>query len=78
MKPKEPITSGNWVLIHEKSGTIVCVGETIKSRNGNARITGGRPPQHAGSSGRVWIGKKKSFITNEYFPHVFDLKWIQD
>ena len=34
-------------------------------------ITGGRAPQHAGSTGRVWTADGR-----EYYPGVFDMKWV--
>ena len=34
-------------------------------------ITGGRAPQHAGSTGRVWCANGA-----EYYPGVFDMKWV--
>jgi hypothetical protein len=34
-------------------------------------IIGGRAPRHSGSTGRVWTADGR-----EYFPTVFDMKWV--
>ena len=40
-------------------------------------ITGGRPPLHDGSSGRIWYRRDHSNGSEhgEFFPHVFGLEW---
>ena len=59
-----------WQLVDDKNNP-VSVGATLTSfRGDSATLTGGRPPQHAGSTGRVWT------TAGEYFPNVYGLKWI--
>lgn len=67
------ITRDGWVL-QDANGLPVHEGESIFTRTGDARhaITGGCPPKHEGSSGRVYCGPSR-----EFFPHVFDLKWVK-
>jgi hypothetical protein len=68
---KEAIKHGQWALVHQVSGTPVCVGETLSSGRGDRyTITGGRPPHKPASTGRVWVEGG-----GEYFPSVFDLEW---
>jgi hypothetical protein len=64
----------NWTLVHTSTNTPAVVGETITNFRGEQRVlSGGRPPQHDASSGRVWLAHPNG----EYFPNVFDMKWIQ-
>lgn len=41
-------------------------------RGNNAVIIGGRPPMRPGSTGKVWTDNG-----GEFFPSVFDLKWVK-
>jgi hypothetical protein len=64
------------------TGSDVEVGDRVtSSRNEEAFVTGWKEPQHAGSTGRVYvkfIGEKKvSDFPLEYFPSVFDLKFVE-
>ena len=62
----------NWELVH-KDGTPACIGEVLETRSGERyAITGGRPPHKPSSTGRVWVEGG-----GEYFPTVFDLKWVE-
>ena len=64
------ITHDNWKLV-DKDGNIVHHGYKGTTHRGEEYvITGGRPPLHLGSTGRVWVEGG-----GEYFPTVFDLKW---
>jgi hypothetical protein len=40
-------------------------------------LVGGREPQHAGSTGRVWVKVAQDATMLEFFPGVFELKWVQ-
>jgi hypothetical protein len=67
------ITSGQWVLVHE-SGRPAQKGEEVTSFRGEKMIiTGGRPPHHSGSTGRIWVKENNS--DREYYPSVCDLRW---
>lgn len=62
----------NWVLVREGTHEEVMVGDAITSFRGEtAVLKGGRPPHKPSSTGRVFIEGA------EYFPSVFDLKWVQ-
>jgi hypothetical protein len=40
-------------------------------------LVGGREPQHAGSTGRVWVKVAQDATTIEFFPGVMGMKWVQ-
>lgn len=64
------ITHDNWKLV-DKDGNIVHRGYKGTTHRGEEYvITGGRPPAHLGSTGRVWVEGG-----GEFFPTVFDFKW---
>ena len=60
----------NWQLI-DANNNPVTVGDVIVSFRGEqATLKGCSPPQHAGSTGRVYAGG------GEYYPSVYGLKWV--
>jgi hypothetical protein len=59
----------NWILVHADTGVPVQEGEKID----DFHIKGGWPPHKPSSTGKVWIEE----YSQEYFPNVFKLKWIQ-
>ena len=66
----------NFYLAHA-NGASVQQGETVISfRNKQYTFTGGASPHKPSSSGRVYVEDSEG-NTYEYFPHVFDLAWIQ-
>lgn len=63
---------GNWQLVHETTGKPVNVGDIITSFRGIEYLcTGGMPPHHSGSTGRIMADD------GEFFPGVFGCKWSQ-
>lgn len=67
----------NWVLV-DKDYKLVDKGLKLTSRGEDFVLTGGRPPQHEASSGRVYVkpwGCTEPLSEREFFPHVFDLTW---
>lgn len=61
------------VLVDIYTGWPLQVGEFRKSHSGEIyEVTGGRPPQHPGSTGRIWVRGA------EYFPGVLDAKWVRE
>jgi hypothetical protein len=54
------------------------IGDRVtSSRNENFIVTGWREPQHAGSTGRVWVKfAENGKFEQEFFPGVFDLKFV--
>jgi hypothetical protein len=67
---REGITYDNWKLVSKDGKPVNRGDKAISHRNEEYIITGGRPPLHMGSTGRVWVEGG-----GEYFPTVFDLKW---
>lgn len=64
----------NWVLVRAESKTPVFAGESLHSFRGRSDghvLTGGRPPVHAASTGRVYVEPG-----GEFFPSVFGLQWV--
>jgi hypothetical protein len=47
----------------------------ITNRLESFELVGGRPPQHAASTGRVWVKVAKDAVTLEFFPSVIGLRW---
>jgi hypothetical protein len=72
MKRVNEVNYGEWRLVHERTGKPVLVGDVIFDFRGNAAtVKGGMPPNKPSSTGRVWVEG------GEYFPSVFDLKWVE-
>lgn len=64
-----------WVLLN-KSGDTVVPGATLETFRGEQVIlTGGKPPQHPGSTGRVYVKFADTKCEAEMFPSVVDLTW---
>ena len=64
-----------WNLVDEHDEH-VAVGAVRSSSARQFRVTGGKPPQHGASTGRVhgcWV---ESGEAREFFPSVFSCKWI--
>lgn len=61
----------HWTLVRQDTNLPVKPGDTVFDFRGEAFVLmGGRPPQHAASTGRVWLEGG-----GEYFPSVFGLAW---
>ena len=75
---------GDWLmkLVNEKTGQEVKVGEVVTSFRGEKfTLRSAELPRHSGSSGRVVVlpkGVTNSFDAQEFFPSVFDLKFVTD
>lgn len=54
----------------------VQLGSYFSSNGTSYKIEGGRPPQHEGSSGRVWA-RADGQSQREFYPGVFDMKWVR-
>lgn len=71
------MNKNGWTLVHEKTGEPVKIGETLADFRGDKdTFQGGEPPRHEGSKGRVLVGPSK--VESEYYPSVFNLKWVKD
>lgn len=67
------IHASGLILVHEKTGQPVTVGEEVTDFRGDKSVvTGGEPPRHEGSTGRVHVER------GSYFPSVFDLVWVKE
>jgi hypothetical protein len=57
-------------------GTPATIGDFyITNRLESFELTGGRPPQHPASTGRVWVREVNGGFNREFFPSVIGLKW---
>ena len=66
----------SWSLIDE-AGQPVPVGAVLTSDHRTFQATGGKPPHHAASSGRIYGEWLDTDTSGEYFPHVFDCRWLR-
>lgn len=68
-----------YVLVVEKTNYRIEPNTKITDFRGDkAIIAGGRAPQTAASQGKIWVkDKPSSTSTEEYYPSVYDLKWIK-
>jgi len=69
-----------WKLIYTITNKPVREGDLVESRTQNFKVAPGigRPPQHAGSTGRIWVQDLKTsepIGSIEFFPSVFDAQW---
>ena len=74
------IIKNDWVLIYEDSSLPVHTDHLVTSDGKGFVVTGGVPPHKPSSSGRVygyWKADGEDASTCEYFPHVFNLKWVE-
>lgn len=74
----EGIEKDGWKLVY-KDGKPVEAGAKVKSSNHNMTysVAGGTPPHKAGSTGRVRV-KTEDGGSTEFFPTVFDMKWVKE
>jgi hypothetical protein len=62
----------------DKNGQDAQLGRFYPSFRGEMfLLVGGREPRHEGSTGRVWVKVAQDATTLEFFPGVFELKWVQ-
>lgn len=67
------IKKGGWTLV-KADGTPVEEGaEVVDFRGDTDVVVGGTPPHKEGSTGRV-----HTKAGAEFFPGVFDLKWVEE
>ena len=71
------IEKKGWALVYKATGERVVHNELIRDFRGEAWIvTGGNPPQHSASTGKVWATKLESDWNRELYPQVFELQWL--
>lgn len=72
----EEATDNDSPRLVDKNGKEIKVGDKLVDFRGEeATVTGWLEPRHAGSTGRVSVKDDKGF-TMDYFPGVYDLKWV--
>ena len=78
-----PIIKQGMKLVDTETGSTINTGaERIDFRGEEWIITGGEPPKHSGSTGRVlctpkhYSGPFAHDSTHSYYPSVFNLKWV--
>ena len=71
-------TAGEYVLRKNKDNSDCNVGDTIRSFRGRDYVLiGGTPPHHDGSTGRVECQEHPEAPRLEFYPSVFDLRWVK-
>lgn len=75
-----PITSrghdGEYILC-DADGQPVALGQEVKSFRGETCVLrGGKAPHKSNSSGFVWVGRRGSTVTREFYASVFGLFWV--
>ena len=63
----------NMILTNDKNMPVLI---DSKISPDNAIITGGQAPHKPSSQGFVYIAKNDNYITTQYYPSVFGLKWV--
>ena len=72
----EAIVKDAWRLV-DGDDQLVQTGAVYIGRDGlKFTVNGGQPPHKPSSSGRVY-GDWETGHSGEYFPHVFDLSWVE-
>jgi hypothetical protein len=67
---------GAMVLVYA-DGSVVKIGDRIRDQDGVVfEVVGMAMPRHEASSGRVEVKNLTEGWTQEFFPHVFDMKWV--
>ena len=68
----------DWTLVNAKTGVEVSVGdEVVTFRGDKCVLSGGRPPAHSASTGRVYVKANPDGYAAEYFPSVVGAKWVR-
>lgn len=73
------ISKDGWKLVWQASNGDAEKGEVLTCFRGEYYVLmGGTPPHKPSSTGRVWVRLLDNPEWNrEFFPSVFDLKWIE-
>jgi hypothetical protein len=75
--PQGPDREPMWMLVKIGTRKEFDYGDSASDRDGKVYVVyDGRPPQHSGSTGRVWV-KDATGKTRELFPSVVGLEWIR-
>jgi hypothetical protein len=71
----QPIKKDGWTM-RDKDGEVIHHGAQVSLSGDRYSVTGGMPPRHSNSSGRIYVSRDGH--ETEYFPHVFDMRWTRD
>ena len=66
----------SWSLL-DAGGQPVPVGAVLTSDHRTFKASGGMPPKHEASTGRIYGEWLDTETGGEYFPHVFDCRWLR-
>jgi len=66
----------SWSLL-DAGGQPVPVGAVLTSDHRTFKVSGGKPPHHEASTGRIYGEWLDTDTSGEYFPHVFDCRWLR-
>ena len=66
-------------LIIKTTGHELKTGDIVRDFRGAVWIfEGGRPPQHEGSTGKVWLHDlTEKRMTQEFYPSVIGAEWVE-
>lgn len=71
------IEDGQWKLVCQKTGAPASVGTPVSyNQEPGWYISGGKSPQHNGSTGRVYLANDVTGLSRIFFPSVVDHHWI--
>jgi hypothetical protein len=69
------------ILVDSTTGTPLVKGQRVTDFRGeHAYYSGGRPPEHSASTGRIYVARTKRDAmtarnTQSFFPSVFGAEW---
>ena len=66
----------SWALL-DAGGQPVPVGAVLTSDHRTFKASGGMPPKHEASTGRIYGEWLDTETGGEYFPHVFECRWLR-
>jgi len=62
------------------SGSLVIEGDIVRCSRGEEWEVCrgiGAPPHKSSSTGRIWVKQKRGDWNQEFFPSVFNCKWVE-
>jgi hypothetical protein len=75
-----PITGksydGKTVTLKYKHGVAAERGDVVETGTGTYILSGGKPPHHAASGGKVWV-KGPSGVEREFHASVINAEWVE-
>jgi hypothetical protein len=73
----DAIVAPGWALV-DLDGKPMHRGATVETFRGEVVVlTGGMPPRHAASSGRVYLRDPRRDGESEFYPGVVNLRWVR-